>query len=74
MAAGLSGKVVKRGKAFANRLALWIEHDQALLLRDAANACDRRVAFPRSGMHQLTLVHRRGEAQFVIVTARQRER
>jgi hypothetical protein len=34
------GKVVKRRKAFGNGLALRVEHDQALLMRDAANARD----------------------------------
>ena len=51
--------------------AMRIKHDQTLLLRDAANACDGGVAFPCGGVHQFALVHGCGEAQLVVVTTRQ---
>ena len=65
--------MVKRSKATRDRLAFRIHNNQALCFGNTTDTCHRCITFPRGSMHHFSLMHRRGETQFVVVATSQRE-
>ena len=63
--------MVERPPALCNRLALCIQHTQAGLGGDAADAVDGCLCGSGGGLHSGTVAHGCGKAQFVVITASQ---